>query len=238
MRRKFRTRRARRLCSQMLAWYGGVLLGGGVACLADLHRSTRALPAIATSVTASGGPFDALRSQAYVLEDDQKAFHAALDQLSARLPHGRPIIPTRMSPQLSFPLKDSTISSTFGARRDPFGKGRAFHHGIDFAATAGTPVLASADGVVVKARYQRDYGRTVEIDHGDGHTTLYAHNRNLLVRKGGRVRAGQQIATVGSTGRSTGPHLHFEVRVNGQRVDPLRLLAINDLRGESVSVTR
>jgi murein DD-endopeptidase MepM/ murein hydrolase activator NlpD len=78
--------------------------------------------------------------------------------------------------------------------------------------------------VVVHAGYQSDYGHVVRIDHGKGHVTLYAHNQRLMVRRGERVKSGQQIARLGSTGRSTGPHLHFEVRVHGRRVDPRPLL--------------
>jgi murein DD-endopeptidase MepM/ murein hydrolase activator NlpD len=118
------------------------------------------------------------------------------------------------------PVRNARISSHYGPRSDPFGKGRTFHGGIDFAGPLGTPIQSAAAGMVVEAQYQGGYGNVVKIDHGNGHTTVYAHNHKLLVRSGQMVMAGQSIALLGSTGRSTGPHLHFEVRVGGLRVDP------------------
>jgi murein DD-endopeptidase MepM/ murein hydrolase activator NlpD len=123
------------------------------------------------------------------------------------------------------PVDAARISSEFGGRLHPFGHGKAFHHGMDFAAVRGTPVRAAANGIVVRARYQPDYGNVVLIDHGGEFATLYAHNASLQVGVGDRVKAGQQIGQVGSTGQSTGPHLHFEVRHAGKRTDPRRFLA-------------
>ncbi|MCK9510232.1 MAG: M23 family metallopeptidase [Pigmentiphaga sp.] len=116
-------------------------------------------------------------------------------------------------------------SSSFGPRFDPINRRRAFHEGIDFAAPRGTPIYAAAGGVVLTAKYLRGYGNTVEIDHGDRLVTRYAHASRLLVKPGQVIKRGQQVATVGSTGRSTGPHLHFEVRVDGQAADPRLYLA-------------
>jgi murein DD-endopeptidase MepM/ murein hydrolase activator NlpD len=118
------------------------------------------------------------------------------------------------------PVEKAQVSSNFGRRKDPFGQGRAFHGGIDFAGRLGAPVRAAAGGVVAQADFRADYGNVVRIDHGGGSATLYAHNHKLLVRVGDRVSASQQIALLGSTGRSTGPHLHFEVHQHGRRVDP------------------
>jgi len=123
------------------------------------------------------------------------------------------------------PVVPVRITSGFGRRHDPLGRGDAFHSGIDFAGAVGTPVHAVGDGVVVKARYSKDYGNVVMIDHGQGLVTLYAHNSRLEVRPGEVVLAGQEISKMGSTGRSTGPHLHFEVRQYGERIDPGRYLA-------------
>jgi len=123
------------------------------------------------------------------------------------------------------PVAAVRITSGFGRRHDPLGRGDAFHSGIDFAGAVGTPVHAVGDGVVVEARYSNDYGNVVMIDHGQGLVTLYAHNSRLEVRPGDVVLAGQEISKMGSTGRSTGPHLHFEVRQYGQRIDPGRYLA-------------
>lgn len=116
------------------------------------------------------------------------------------------------------------ISSGYGGRNDPFGRGRAHHLGIDIDANTGDPVTAAAEGVVSFSGVRNGYGNVVEIDHGNGYQTLYAHNSANLVRAGDVVRAGQRIAKVGSTGRSTGSHLHFEVMLNGRQVNPRQYL--------------
>jgi hypothetical protein len=113
------------------------------------------------------------------------------------------------------------VTSEFGNRRDPFGSDSSeFHRGIDIARPTGTSIFAAADGVVVRADWFGRYGNTVIIDHGGGVETLYAHCDTILVFDGQEVRQGEVIATVGSTGRSTGAHLHFEVRVNGVAENP------------------
>ena len=112
------------------------------------------------------------------------------------------------------------ITSTFGTRSDPFSGGRAHHKGIDFEANTGDPVFSAADGVVSFTGVKSGYGNVVEVDHGNGYSTLYAHNSAFTVRSGDLVRAGQQVAKAGSTGRSTGPHIHFEVHANGVAVNP------------------
>jgi murein DD-endopeptidase MepM/ murein hydrolase activator NlpD len=116
------------------------------------------------------------------------------------------------------------ITSGFGTRSDPFTGGRAHHLGLDFNANTGDPVLAAAGGVVSFSGVKSGYGNVVEVDHGNGYTTLYGHNSKLIVRAGDIVRAGQQLAKAGSTGRSTGPHVHFEVHVNGRPVNPRKFL--------------
>lgn len=119
----------------------------------------------------------------------------------------------------SWPLSiTGRVSSPFGPRWG------GFHYGVDIAIPAGTDILAAADGVVVAAQYKGTYGLTIRVDHGGGYETLYAHASRLMVSRGDRVRSGQLIALVGSTGRSTGPHLHFEVRYNGTPRDPLPYL--------------
>ena len=122
------------------------------------------------------------------------------------------------------PIVNSYITSGFGGRADPFGGGGAFHKGIDFKASVGDPVLTVADGVVSFAGVKSGYGNVVDVDHGNGYVTRYAHNSRLVVRVGDLVRVGQEIAKAGSTGRSTGAHVHFEVWENGSVVNPRKFL--------------
>ena len=126
------------------------------------------------------------------------------------------------------PIANSYITSGFGGRADPFGGGHAFHKDIDFEADVGDPVLAVADGVVSYSGVRSGYGNVVEVDHGNGYVTRYAHNSRLERIVGDLVRAGQEIAKAGSTGRSTGAHVHFEVWQNGVVVNPRKFLGHND----------
>jgi murein DD-endopeptidase MepM/ murein hydrolase activator NlpD len=122
-------------------------------------------------------------------------------------------------------LDDAEMVSGFGNRDDPLDGRRAFHAGLDFAATAGTAIHAAAGGTVTYAGVKADLGRVVEIDHGNGLSTRYAHASVLWVKPGDFVAPGDAIAAVGSTGRSTGAHLHFEVLHHGEAVNPRRYLA-------------
>ncbi|GAC1461236.1 MAG: M23 family metallopeptidase [Gemmatimonadaceae bacterium] len=122
------------------------------------------------------------------------------------------------------PVKSGFISSYFGEREDPFSGEEAYHKGVDFAGTAGASVIAVAAGVVTWAGDRTGYGNLVEINHGDGYVTRYAHNQRTLVTVGQTVKRGDAIALMGSTGRSTGPHVHFEVVRNGRQVDPLTFI--------------
>ena len=127
------------------------------------------------------------------------------------LPAGRPIV-------------QGWLSSRYGMRTDPFTGRRDFHAGVDFAGKKGSPVVATAAGVVVWAGNRSGYGKLVEINHGNGYTTRYAHNREVLVKVGEAVKKGQVIAEMGSTGRSTGPHVHFEVLRDGRTVNPAKYI--------------
>lgn len=117
-----------------------------------------------------------------------------------------------------WPIRYGRVSSLFGRR---WGR---MHKGIDLAAKTGTPVYAVESGVVTRSKYMRGYGNLVEIKHSDMYITRYGHNSKRLVKAGQKVRKGQVIALVGSTGRSTGPHVHFEVRQNGTAINPVRYL--------------
>ena len=122
------------------------------------------------------------------------------------------------------PVASSYITSGYGGRADPFGGGSQFHKGIDFDANTGDPVLTVADGVVSYSGVRSGYGNVVEVDHGNGYVTRYAHNSRNTVKGGDLVRVGQQIARAGSTGRSTGAHVHFEVWENGRVHNPRKFL--------------
>lgn len=123
------------------------------------------------------------------------------------------------------PVEQGWLSSGFGRRSDPFTGKQQQHMGQDFAGKSGSPVIAVGDGVVTWAGKRAGYGSLLEISHGNGYTTRYGHNRQHLVKEGDRVRKGQQIALMGSSGRSTGPHVHFEVLHKGKQVNPAEFTA-------------
>jgi murein DD-endopeptidase MepM/ murein hydrolase activator NlpD len=119
------------------------------------------------------------------------------------------------------PVREGYISSYFGERMDPFNGEDAFHKGVDFAGDAGADVLAVASGIVTWAGPREGYGNLVELNHGNGYVTRYAHGARTLVTVGDEVERGQAVAVVGSSGRSTGPHVHFEVLKDGRQIDPM-----------------
>ena len=124
----------------------------------------------------------------------------------------------------TLPVNVQWNASGFGWRIDPFTGERAMHEGVDFPSDVGTPIVSAAAGIVVSAQFHPDYGNVIEIDHGNDLTTRYAHTSRMLVKPGTVVKRGQLIAEVGTTGRSTGPHLHFEVRFRGVAQNPNRFL--------------
>ena len=126
------------------------------------------------------------------------------------------------------PVTGGAIGSGFGFRADPFRGTRALHTGLDFPAPTGTPIAAAAGGVVLTAEFHPQYGQMIELDHGNQLVTRYAHASRMLVKPGDLVKRGQKIAEVGSTGRSTGPHLHFEVLVDGVHQNPARFLKLKE----------
>jgi murein DD-endopeptidase MepM/ murein hydrolase activator NlpD len=112
------------------------------------------------------------------------------------------------------------LTSSFGERMDPFSGEGAFHKGVDISTDYGAPILAPADGIVESAQEENGYGRAVVLDHGHGITTVFGHMSSFAVTSGQRVRRGEVIGYVGLSGRSTGPHVHYEVRINGTPVNP------------------
>jgi len=129
------------------------------------------------------------------------------------------------------PVNVAYNSSSFGWRLDPFSGHNAFHEGLDFPASTGTPIVAAAAGVVIAAEYHYQFGNMLEIDHGNDLITRYAHASQLYVKVGDIVKRGQHVADIGTTGRSTGPHLHFEVRIRGVAQDPRKFLALGSPGG-------
>lgn len=124
-----------------------------------------------------------------------------------------------------YPVRSGWLSSEFGVRTDPFTGQLAYHNGVDFAGKQGSDVIAVAAGTVVRAGSYKGYGQLVEIDHGNGYVTRYGHNSEVHVQVGQRVGKGQRLAAMGSSGRSTGPHVHFEVLYGGRYMDPMRFIA-------------
>ncbi len=190
-----------------------ILARTGVKVAADEVAETAAVPG---DDDAIGGPF--------VEPETTEAFDSSLVGLDTAL--GRLESVRSQARKLPFnnPSPASDITSSFGNRLDPFLGRLALHAGIDFRAPTGTRILATAPGTVITAGKTGGYGNMVEIDHGNGITTRYAHLSTILVNAGDKITAGEAIARSGSTGRSTGPHLHYEVRLNGEAVDPMRFL--------------
>lgn len=174
------------------------------------------LPVPAEEDDAIGGPF--------IRATDPGAFETTLEDLDEALGRLDTMRHVARSLPIGVPAPGAGITSRFGQRRDPFLRRLALHGGIDFRVRTGTPINSAGAGVVVHAGRMGGYGKMVEIDHGAGLVTRYAHLSKVLVSKGQSVTMNTRIAESGSTGRSTGPHLHYEVRRNGKPVDPMRFL--------------
>jgi len=204
-------------------------LGERVTGLAGVKTDDlKALPTSARS--GQGGPFVPL-SQASLAQ-----LNEAIDQIDERSDIGGDVFALAESRLFEAKLQARLVPSThpvegrvgsgFGFRIDPISGRAALHTGLDFPSDVGTPILAAAGGIVVVSEVHPAYGRMIEIDHGNALITRYAHASKLLVKVGQLVKRGEKIAEVGTTGRSTGPHLHFEVLLGGtERIDPVPWLA-------------
>lgn len=171
-------------------------------------------PEMAPTGSQLGGAIDQLAEQL----STQSRQLALLESVLSDRELDASLVPT------GWPVRSGYASSRFGTRSDPFSGFNAFHKGVDFAGPRGSDVLSVADGVVQFAGRINGYGNAVEIDHGNGYVTRYAHNQKNLVTVGDRVKSGQTIAEMGSTGRSTGSHVHFEVWLDGRVVNPNQYL--------------
>jgi murein DD-endopeptidase MepM/ murein hydrolase activator NlpD len=202
-------------------------LGGRLVGQSDLDKDEFDFDA----VPAMGGPQEIIDRESVPLAD----FLSMLEQLETEMEDREQKLSVLesllMSRSLSErvmpsgrPVGDGWLSSLYGKRNDPFTGKQDFHKGLDFAGKKGSEVIAVGDGVVSWAGSKSGYGNLVEIKHGNGYTTRYGHNQSHMVKVGDTVKKGQQIALMGSTGRSTGPHVHFEVLHNGKSVNPSKFI--------------
>lgn len=187
-------------------------------------------PALAAPATAParGGPYETLAAPGagrgdaqfrslFLTWKKQDGFQAGVAQPGTiAIPSAKPI------------RTNVAFTSGFGVRSDPFRGGAAMHAGVDLAGPVGTPIYATADGVVARGEWANGYGNLVELDHGRGIATRYGHLSKIIVHAGDRVKRGDLIALMGSTGRSTGSHLHYEVRLDGRAVNPVPFLQSAD----------
>lgn len=193
-----------------------MLLSGAVS---ELHKRRELIENVLDAVGVdidiqesnrnSGGPFASLPSESY--EDEMFLADYYLEAI-APLPLGLPV--------------DGTITSKYGKRIDPFNGKEAFHPGVDIRNKIGTPVQATAPGKVKDCGYLRGYGRFVLLQHDDGFSTLFSHLKQISVKKGISINRGDLVGLLGNTGRSTGPHLHYEVRFKGKTVNPIKFMKV------------
>jgi murein DD-endopeptidase MepM/ murein hydrolase activator NlpD len=200
-------------------------LGERLSSIAGLKKEGRKEPA---PPEGQGGPFIAAPLSPEELQQEIDRLGRLVDDkadklaaIETRLLEKR--VKDRLLPT-TLPVKEAAIGSSFGHRSDPFSGTRAVHEGIDFNAPTGTPVYAAAAGVVAVAEYHAEFGNMIDIDHGDGLISRYAHLSKSLVKPGDIIRRGDPVGAVGSTGRSTGSHLHFEVRMLGVPQNPAQFL--------------
>lgn len=172
------------------------------------------VPEVAAASTSPEGTFDVLKGLLGAIENRLASVKSRVESQQAL---------ARATPSI-WPLA-GWLSSTYGKRKDPFDGGQDFHPGLDIAADRGTPVHATADGTVESSGYNGNYGNAVLVEHGYGISTRFGHLSRLAVHAGQKVRRGDVVGYVGSTGRATSPHLHYEILLNGRPINPLSLLA-------------
>lgn len=181
-----------------------------------------------TLKAAQGGPYVPVPMSAGDLQKEIERLAAVVDRRSDDLAQVEfKLLEKRVRDRLLptvLPVKDGYLGSPFGHRIDPIVGGRAMHEGIDFNADTGTPVVAAADGVVLVAAYHPEFGNMIDIDHGEGLVSRYAHLSRIDIKPASLAKRGQLIGAVGNTGRSTGAHLHFEVRMQGVAQNPAHFL--------------
>lgn len=204
-------------------------LGARLAAMAELDDFDFSLE----NPPGMGGPMPAMQD-----DTDVNDFIRAMDEMTLKLDARADKLAVmeqlllnrnlrEITVPAGMPVKSGWISSLFGMRTNPISGRREVHEGLDFAGRAGTKILSVADGVVTWSGRRGGYGNLVEISHGEGYVTRYAHNKENLVNVGERVTKGQPIALMGSTGRSTGTHVHFEVLQNGKAVNPKNYISVN-----------
>lgn len=218
-------------CSGFFALCCAVMMGA-VAAPAAANSSAN------SAAISSADVIEPLReTQGDTLSNSDQRFRSlfsswtSLDRSSTSIPTERSVVsvPSRM------PLANAVLTSDFGMRSHPVLGGRRKHSGIDLAASTGTPVYATADGVISRADWFSSYGLYVSIEHGASLQTRYAHLSRLAVATGDTVSKGDLIGYVGSTGRSTGPHLHYEVRVDGLAVNPIPYMMADERRFAAIT---
>lgn len=170
--------------------------------------------------TGVGGPMVTRPAAGFDLTQRTQALSSRLSELEAQFARRSDIVSS--TPSVA-PVR-GLLNSGFGTRKDPFTGAGAFHQGLDISTRRREPVLATAGGIVIRSGWSGDYGKAVAIAHGTGYTTVYGHLDAVLVKEGDRVRRGERVGLVGSTGRSTGPHLHYEVRRGDRAVNPLEYI--------------
>jgi len=203
----------------------------GIAATGTAHAAEA--PA-APSAPPSGGTFIPAASAEALADLKADAQFKSLFQTWKKLDQGANGVIAIPSVQ---PVTSLKFTSNFGIRSDPFRGTAAMHAGVDIPGPTGTPIYATADGIVDHADRLGGYGNMVEINHGKGIATRYGHLSKIIVQNGARVHRGQLIALMGSTGRSTGPHLHYEVRIDGHAVNPIPFLTTADYLLASQSAT-